>query len=562
MRKIIIIILSCCTALLLFSYAGYRGYQAWREKDSLQKAKEAAARSDQRLAVMWLHQVFRFNPKNVEACRMMAELIEPTHSSSAIMWRERVLELNPGSVDDQLALVKTALLMKNLAVATNALGNVAEAARTKPEYHNLAGLIDLNFGNRETATSHFKEAARQEPWNQTPQVNLAMVRLSGTNAAEITEARSSLERISRTSTNAELRCATLRFLVEDAVRAEQPDSALTFSKLLVSQTNNTVQDQLMRLNVLQKLKSAEFNSALIAKEREFQDDENKVVQLAVWEILRLGPSRAFSWLETLPPATKTNDQVAVAVANCRALLGDWAGLQSSLGPKNWGDQDYLRHAFLARALREQGLAGAAKAEWVQAVESASIRRPNEPVAKQRERLQKLFAFAAGAKWENESEEILWKIVNQNPNDRLAGQALAGLLYARGRTSHLHNLFTLQSKRTPNDLEVKNNLAMTALLLNVQESNPHSLAKEVYDKAPTNVVFISTYAFSLHLQKKDAEALRILQSLSPKALESLAGYYGLVLSASGNAEKGKTYLDWALKRPMLPEERKLFENAKL
>ena len=55
----------------------------------------------------------------------------------------------------------------------------------------------------------------------------------------------------------------------------------------------------------------------------------------------------------------------------------------------------------------------------------------------------------------------------------------------------------------------------------------------------------------------------MQQLPPKALEtpSIAGYYGLILRATGSPAKAKVYLEWASKGKMLPEEKKLFDRAK-
>ena len=125
------------------------------------------------------------------------------------------------------------------------------------------------------------------------------------------------------------------------------------------------------------------------------------------------------------------------------------------------------------------------------------------------------------------------------------------------------LYRQELKRSPENLGAKNNLAMTAFLQQAIELKPHDLAREVYQKAPTNSAYASTYAFSLHLQKKDAEALKVMQLLPPKDLEnpSVAGYYGLVLKATGYPDKAKVYLQWASKAQMLPEEKKLFDRAK-
>ena len=86
------------------------------------------------------------------------------------------------------------------------------------------------------------------------------------------------------------------------------------------------------------------------------------------------------------------------------------------------------------------------------------------------------------------------------------------------------LYAQELKRTPSDLAMKNNVAMTALLLEANELKPHDLALEVYQKAPTNSSYASTYAFSLHRLGKSTEALKVLQSLSPGQLEnpSVAG----------------------------------------
>jgi hypothetical protein len=66
-----------------------------------------------------------------------------------------------------------------------------------------------------------------------------------------------------------------------------------------------------------------------------------------------------------------------------------------------------------------------------------------------------------------------------------------------------------------------------------------------------------------LQGKSADALKLLQQLKPEELKnpSIAGYYGIILKATGNSAKARSYLDIALKGQSLPEERLLFEKVK-
>jgi Flp pilus assembly protein TadD len=101
------------------------------------------------------------------------------------------------------------------------------------------------------------------------------------------------------------------------------------------------------------------------------------------------------------------------------------------------------------------------------------------------------------------------------------------------------------------------------LLEANELKPHELAREAYELAPTNASYASTYAYSLLLQQKGADALKVIEQLKPQELAhpAIAGYYAIILKATGNPAKAKTYLELSSKARLLPEEQKLFENAK-
>jgi tetratricopeptide (TPR) repeat protein len=236
------------------------------------------------------------------------------------------------------------------------------------------------------------------------------------------------------------------------------------------------------------------------------------------------------------------------------MIRDWRGLQSSIEKQNWAEMEFFRHAFLSLALRGQGLADSAKAEWELALQGANGQEAS---------LTMLLRLAAQWRWQSESEEILWMIVNRYPSEQWAMQALSQVLYAEGRTRSLMQLFNQETKLFPSNLSIKNNLAMTALLLDAQELKPYDLASEVYQKSPTYAPYVSTYAFSLYLQGKNAEALKVIKTLKPQELQdpSIAGYYGLILKATGDRAKARAYLDWTAKGHLLPEEKKLFDRAK-
>jgi tetratricopeptide (TPR) repeat protein len=551
-RKVLLVVLVLGILALGGGYAGYRGYKSIRQAHLIKQAQHYLTKSDAKKALLCLQRVLRSNPRNVEACRLMAELSEAGRSPGALLWRSRVVELNPRSLDDRLALAQSAMMFRDYELATNALDGVDAAGKKTAAYYNIAGVVASTVGQFAQAEAHFLEAARLEPTNPAPQLNLAVVRLHSTNTSAMAEARTTLTRIS--SSSSALRCQALRELVVDSMRSRQTNAALELSRNLVQQTNSIFSDRLLRLDVLKGSQNAEFKPALAAFQREAGTNTANIYELSVWQMTRIGPAETLAWLRSLPRNMQTNQPVALLAAECYTMLRDWRGLQNSLKQQDWAELGFVRHAFQTRALRGQDLPDAAKAEWDMALKTANGQKAS---------LVMLLRLAAQWGWQSEGEDLLWTIVNQYPGEKWAIQALTQDLFAGGRTRPLMMLYSQELKRSPSDLSVKNNLAMTALLLDAQELKPHELAREVYEKAPTNAAYVSTYAFSLHMQKKDTEALKVIEQLKPRDLEnpSIAGYYGLILKATGNGAKAKPYLEWAFKSPLLPEERKLFDKAK-
>ena len=553
MRKIFIIIF-CCIAVLLGGYVGYRSYSVWKRSHLMGLAHQFLAKADGRNALLCVQQVLRSDPHNLDATRVMAQLTEAARSPSALLWWSRVVELSPHSLDDRLALAHTAMVMRDYATATNALGGVDQAGRNTVAYHNVAGAVAAGANQTALAEAQFMEAARLDPQNQSVQLNLAVVRLHGSNLPALTQARDSLKQLGSNATNSFLRCQALRELAFDALRHRQGDEALLLSKQLLQETNSTFKDRLLRLDVLQEVQTAGFKPALTAFQHEAGDDPGKIYELATWQMAKASPQDALTWLRTLPSNTQTNQSVELLVAECCTMLQDWRGLQSSIERQNWAELEFVRHAFLSRALRSQGLADSSKVEWEQALKAANGQKGS---------LVMLLRLAAAWNWQTEGEDILLTIVNRYPGEQWAMQSLSRAMYAGGRTRSLMQLFSQESKRVPSDLSMKNNLAMTALLLGAQELKPYDLARQVYQQSPTNASYVSTYAFSLYRQGKNAEALKVMKTLSPGELQnpSVAGYYGLILKATGDRAKARAYLAWTAKAQLLPEEKILFDQAR-
>jgi Flp pilus assembly protein TadD len=553
LRMNLLVLVAGCLCLAGVGYGGYRGYKSHRRAHFLERARLDLAKSDIKRALYDVRRVTRANPRDVEAWRLTAQIADALRSPGALLARSRVVELCPHSTEDRLALAETALALRDYATATNALEGIEGAGRNTAAFHNVAGAVASAAGQPARAEKCFLEATRLEPANPVPQLNLAVIRLHGTNAAALEEARASLKRLSTTATNEVLRCSALRELLIDAARNHHAEAALALADALVQNTNSVFKDKLLRLDILRANQETGLNTALAAVEQEAAGDPAKLHDLALWQIANRSSKEAMAWLQRLPRSTQTNPPVALLIAEGYTALHDWPGLRSCLGSQNWGDLDFLRHAFLTRAVREQGLIDSSRTEWEQALRFA-----------QRDRVSLIMLLRTAAQWNwtAEQENLLWTIVRQFPREQWAFSALAQSLFLTGQTRPLMLLYSERVKRYPADLAAKNNLAVTALLLDAREFQPHELARQIYEQSPTNAAFASTYAFSLNLQKKSVQALSVFERLKPQQLEdpAIAGYYGLVLRAAGDQAKAKRFLELGAKAKLLPEERKLIERA--
>jgi Flp pilus assembly protein TadD len=552
MRKTTIIIFSFIV-LLLAGYVGYRGYKVWKQDHWLKMARNFAAKDDSRDEVLCLRQALTLNPQNVAACRLMANLADATRSDSALMWRQRVVDLDSKSLQSRLALMQTALNTGNFIVASNALTEVEAADQKTAVFQNAAGLLASGQGHEAEAKTYFLEAIKLEPANVVPQLNLAALLLHSQSLTEAEAGRISLRQISQTASNATLRNQAKRELITDALRLNEFTTAADIAKNLASSAEATFSDRLLRVEVLEKANSTEFAPVLAACEHEAAGDSAKLAGMAVWLIQNRSAAQAFAWLQTLPLTTQTNQPAMQLMAESLLHAGEWHRLQENIQKQNWGESEFIRHAFLARALRGQDLKDAGRAEWSVALNQASERKGA---------LLTLFRMAAAWQWHSEGDELLWLVVNRFPEEHWAAPVLMQSLINNGRTRPLMQLFSLLLRRNPGDVELKNNVASTALLLGAQEVRPDELAQSAYEKSPKNPAFATTYAYALYRQKQFGEALQVIQSLPETVLTTpaVAGYYGLVLQATGNTEKAKRYLKLALSSKLLPEEQALFQRA--
>jgi Flp pilus assembly protein TadD len=542
-------------ALLLLAGAGIwwgrPAYRNWKQRRLLAQAQTFLAKGDLRNASLSARQVLSLNPSNLVACQLMAGWAEKAGSPALLDWRRRIAEVSP-SPENRLLLASTALRFQRppYPLTAQILDDLRAGATNLPAFHVVSAELALRLNELDAAQAHFQAAARLEPTNELYQLNLAALRLVSTNAALAAESRATLESL-RQSTN--LGAVALGWLVEDCLRRRDTAAAAAWSAQLVAHPRCTTEQRLQRLDLLLTGKGPEFTSYLESFKQRAVTNVTEVRSLSTWLIQHDRAVEALRWLTNLPPAVRAQQPVPLATTEAYSALKDWAAVQGFLAGQRWADLEFMRLAFLSQASLQQK-AISAPTLWRSAVREAGERLGALGI---------LLNLADSWQRPEDKEDLLWHVYQRHPGERWTLSELARLYESEGNTRGLNKLFGVLADLDPKDFQARNNLAATSLLLKLNLTKAYELARELHTERPDDAIIASTYAFALHLRGSTREGLAVLQKLKPEALEdpSVALYYGVLLSASGQPAQARKYLDLAQPAKLLPEEKQLLDNAR-
>ena len=537
-------------ALLAGFWFGRPAYRNYKEARSLRQARAFLEQGDYRSAVLSVRTALAINATNAEAARLMADLADQAQSPVALVWRRRVAELSP-TLDNKILAAACALRFEKppFPITAQTLEEVGPLAQSNTAYHLVASEMALKLNRLQDAETHLQAAAALQPTNLLHQLNLATLRLRSRDADTVVAARRELASLASDTMLGE---HALRALVTDALVRKQFGDAEEFSRRLLALPRAGFDDRLQHLTVLSEAKSAELGPTLARAESEAVTNTIKITRLVAWLNAHDSAREALHWLESLPAAAREVPPVPLVEADAYLLLRDWAGLETRLNGQRWKDQEFMRLALLARALREQRRNEMADVVWRRATDEASGK--NDIILAQ---------MAGGWGWQREAENLLWTIAKRSPAEEWALRSLLQRYTATTNTDGLYRVYQVLHQRHPESLELKNNVAGLGLLLNRDVPRARELAQQVYHAAATNAVLASTYAFALHTQGRTAEGLKLMQSLPESELlrPNVAIYYACLLAAQGEREKARPFIAAAEKSPMLPEEQRLLLQAR-
>src|SRR6185503_6075337 len=103
---------------------------------------------------------------------------------------------------------------------------------------------------------------------------------------------------------------------------------------------------------------------------------------------------ALNWAQKEAPDVGRMQGLEPGFAGCYLMLGDWPKLLNATANGPWPDAEHVRHAYRAKAYREQDLGKTADTEWQAAINAA---------AKQARDVRWLARMAREWKWPLEEE---------------------------------------------------------------------------------------------------------------------------------------------------------------
>jgi predicted Zn-dependent protease len=540
---------------LLVSY-GSKLYQNRRENALVDRATALLGQGELSKAALMARELLTRHPDSFPALSILADTAERQNLEEAVLWRERIARLRPMDLESQLNFASAALRFGKLDVAREALTRVSQKDRDSAAFHVVAGWLARAEGNFAEQEGQFAAAVKKEPNNDLYQFNLAALQIRSSDTEKSNNARIALERLSKIM---RYRTGALRALLNDAVDRNDLASADSSAQQLQMSPDVTFGDYLLCLNFYRKLDQKKFLQLLERVKPFAARNTADVAALINWMNQNGLAADVVEWIDKLPPAELRSPAVSVAVGDAYATVKNWSRLKRFTRTGSWGDADYVRFAFQAIAVQHL-LSGSSSSNsefkklWQNAYQVA-----------ENDSQRQLTLTRLATKWQLASEaEPLWLAVEKNPSMRReALDNLRRIYRGRSDTSKLYEVLQRLHEISPDEAPITADLARLGLNLDQNVEYSDQLAKEAYDRAPNEVNCAVTYAYSLYRLGRTAEALAIIQTLSPDQLHDphAAVYAALVLIEAGQIDAAKEYIGAAENDTIYLEEKKLLDEAK-
>ena len=550
------------TLLVLAAVAFFGGgkmksrYLRWIAARQVRHATDFIAQRDYPRAILEARGALDADPMHPGATQIVAQTLEETGSAAvAAKWRNRLETIQPGDRENILAWASDLVKVKDAEGAAHILALLKPVPTDDAGYHAVAAEIAMAKRDTAGAERHWMEAVRLEPHEEHHRLQLATVRLGSKNAERHLAAVATLQDLSRQPAN---RAEALRALLGDATNYSEWERANEFADALVADPGATFQDKLARLATLRAMKSADAAAYLTELRDGALSTPGDLYLLCSWMNQHHLALLVSDWARTLPPEVIAAPPVCVAIADAYVRSLEWQRLRDYLDGRHWGDWDYLRRVFLARALERLDEAEEAAREWKDGI-SAARSHGDAP-----QRLEKMARLALAWGWEQRALEVMSQLSGSPDCPRWVLDTLWTQSLNRSDTAQLQKLAGILAQADPRSVAFRNNHAFFSLLVRSEDGNPHREAERLYRENPGNASIAVTWGLSLHQRGMTVEAAAVTTALPAADLRQpqVALYHAIFLTAVGENARAAEFLTLAHDWKMHPEEKALLDRAKL
>src|SRR5947207_7988101 len=555
-RLAVIVAVSAIAFLLgivLFSY-GSRLYEDWRETRLLNRATALLQEGKLSKAAQTARELVARHPDFVPALYVLAEAAEKQNREEAVSWRQQIARLLPTDLDSQLNLASAALRFGKLDLARQALDRVPANDRDSAAFHVVAGWLARAEGKFAEGDGEFAAAVRKEPGNDLYQFNLAALQIQSSDPQRSARARDTLDRLSKL---APFRSGALRALLNDAVARNDSTAGDNFAQQLQLSQEVTFGDYLLCLYFYRKLDEKKFRLLLERVKPFAVRNPSDLASLMNWMNENGLAADVVKWIDKLSPDKLGSPPASIAVADEYANVRNWSRLKRWAHVGAWGESEYLRLAYQAIAVRRSHQ-NAADTEFETLWRSAE-----EATNEQPKRDLDLARLASKWNLEKESEQLWLRVAKNPPMRREAFDALRRLYRANNNLEKLYDILQRLHESSPNEAPITADLARLGLNIDQNTKQSYDLAKEAYDRAPSELNCAVTYAFSLSRLGRSAEGLETIQKLPTDQLHDphAAVYVALLLLEANQTDAAREYIETTDDSKIYLEEKKLLDEAR-
>ena len=529
-------------------------YVRWDAKSRIARAEQALSEKDYKRAVLSLRAVLAADPVNADAIRMVARVLDAAASPEAVQWWSRLDSLQPENTDTILAWAAAAMKTGDTPTAERVLKMLAPAGRETAAFHVVSAKIAQSKKETEDAANHWAEAVRIAPDEPGHRLALGAIRLRSQDSKQRDEAIAMLTGlVERTPPNLH----AIRILLDYSLRLEDWKRADALSKMLVADSSATISDKLHRLTALRKMGTQEAPGYLLDLRTAGLSNPSELYLLFMWMNQNNLAMMVSEWSRTLERDIIGVVPVCVAVADAYARSSDWQRLREFLNEGAWGEQDYLRRAFLARALERLGEPEVGATEWKDGISATRSR------ADAHERLEKMVRLAIGWGWEQRAQEVMWNLAGSPACPRWILDRLWLVAIEKRDAAQLQKLAGVLARVDSKSVAFRNDSAFYSLLVRSDKGNPHGEAEKLFAENPGDASIALTRALSLFQQGEAAAAAALTGSMPADELKKprIALYHAIFLTAVGKGANAAEFLVSAQGWKMYPEEKALLDRAK-